>query len=415
MNTSTGPVIFENQFSEFLRDVMAPPDASDFSACHPTWSSPDFRPRNVLDFGMDTTLDFNITDMTFLDQLCPRTAPDVQGLLLESPRMPLAILYQQQQQQPQPYIQEQRRDSHRYQQLPRTSTGSESPESPAGFGLEAFQKSSLSRWLPAQQDNVETQLNQLSVMGEGTEPSPTRLVLEQRPLVGMLDTRARDRLLAMILSTCDAGRAAAIAATFPPRSLLDDLIQNYFSHSRKSSASFIHEATFNPNTQRTELVAAAISGGAVLSDIKALQDLGYAIQEAIRLTIPKRCESANAVTREIWLVQTLMCEVEIGLWSGNRRKMEISESHTQTLFTVGLKALSIMSLPWPNNGTKQKRERRLTRTCPTRCSVEPAGFKSTKGPNLGRYRRTREPSCTRNGSTGYSRNRTSDWPSTPSY
>ena len=42
----------------------------------------------------------------------------------------------------------------------------------------------------------------------------------------------------------------------------------------------------------------------------------------------------NSRTRELQLLQTFALQLNVGLWSGNKRKMEIAESHSQPLITV---------------------------------------------------------------------------------
>jgi hypothetical protein len=42
----------------------------------------------------------------------------------------------------------------------------------------------------------------------------------------------------------------------------------------------------------------------------------------------------NSRTRELQLLQTYAVQLGIGLWSGNKRKMEIAESNSQPLITV---------------------------------------------------------------------------------
>jgi hypothetical protein len=42
----------------------------------------------------------------------------------------------------------------------------------------------------------------------------------------------------------------------------------------------------------------------------------------------------NSRTRELQLLQTFALQLSIGLWSGNKRKMELAESHSQPLITV---------------------------------------------------------------------------------
>ncbi|KAJ9130732.1 C6 zinc finger domain containing protein [Pleurostoma richardsiae] len=125
-----------------------------------------------------------------------------------------------------------------------------------------------------------------------------------------------------------------VVKTFPTPELLDDLIECFFSNHRQQTDSFIHMPTFNPNQQQPELVAGMAAFGATMTDVRSLHKLGFAMQEAVRTTVPGRCEEANATTRELWLLQAFMCEIQIGMWSGIKRKMEIAESHTQIPHTM---------------------------------------------------------------------------------
>jgi hypothetical protein len=40
------------------------------------------------------------------------------------------------------------------------------------------------------------------------------------------------------------------------------------------------------------------------------------------------------MTRDLQVLQAYALQLDIGLWSGDRRKMEIAESHAQPLVTV---------------------------------------------------------------------------------
>lgn len=40
------------------------------------------------------------------------------------------------------------------------------------------------------------------------------------------------------------------------------------------------------------------------------------------------------MTRDLQMLQAYILELKLGLWSGNRRKMEIAESHFLPLITV---------------------------------------------------------------------------------
>ena len=43
------------------------------------------------------------------------------------------------------------------------------------------------------------------------------------------------------------------------------------------------------------------------------------------------------MTRDLQLLQTNILQLHVGLWSGNKRKIEIAESHGLPLITVGSK------------------------------------------------------------------------------
>lgn len=304
----------DNQFSDFLRDVMATPDTGTVGTNDEArWSNPDFRQWNVLDFNMDgdAELDWPRASLPWLDSLHPHHLP-----------------------QQQPHLSEVHLVEEHLRKSGQPAPNRVIPKRQAGVGVEAFQKSSLSRWLPSQQDNTATHMNQLSVGAEEAEASYNRLSQEHRVLSEPLTATASNKVLAVILSTCDAEKGAAIAAAFPPRQLLDKLIQNYLIQNRIMSASFVHGPTFCANRERPELLGAVIAAGAGLSDSRSLQEFGLAIQEALSLVVQKRCEKSNTVTRELWLLQILMFEIEIALWSGSKRKMEIAESQTHVLFTV---------------------------------------------------------------------------------
>lgn len=318
----------DNQFSDFLRDVMATPDTGTVGTNDETsWSNPDFRQWDVLDFNMHGDAELDWPRASFPNHLYDRGVSDIQWPWLDS-------LHAHHPPQQQPHLSE----VHLVEEhLPRSGQLAPNrviPKRQAGVGVEAFQKSSLSRWLPSQQDNTATHMNQLSIGAEEAEASYNRLSQEHRVLSEPLTATASNRLLAVILSTCDAEKGAAIAAAFPPRQLLAKLVQNYMTQNRDMSATFVHAPTFCPNRERPELLGAVIAAGAVLSDSRSLQEFGLAIQEALSLVVQKRCEKSNTVTRELWLLQTLMFEIEIALWSGSKRKMEIAESQTHVLFTV---------------------------------------------------------------------------------
>ena len=298
----------DHHFSDFLRGVMTPTRSNTLGEYGLTdWQNPELGPRHVLDFNVDGNLEFDSADFNFLDQLCGKT--------INKPMESLSPDTVQVQ------IQE---------VGPASLRGAEARS--VGLGTEAFRKSSLARWLPCHKENANVVMNEY--LENGDSPPGTRLKLDKRPMLESLDQRSRDKILALVLNASPSEGAASIAASFPPAELLDDLMQNFFSTHRNQASSFIHIPTFRPNQQKPELLAATVAYGATLTGLKALHKFGLALQEAVRLTLPKRCDEANINTRELWLIQAFICVQEVGLWSGNKRKMEISESQTQIMTTV---------------------------------------------------------------------------------
>jgi hypothetical protein len=74
--------------------------------------------------------------------------------------------------------------------------------------------------------------------------------------------------------------------------------------------------------------------GAVLTPDRSLRKLGYALQEIVRNHLPTLFEGDNTTIQDLELQQAYMMHLEIGLWSGSSRKIEISESFQQPLLTM---------------------------------------------------------------------------------
>lgn len=130
--------------------------------------------------------------------------------------------------------------------------------------------------------------------------------------------------------------------------------------------SWIHLPTFRPRSQGPEFNGIVIASGAILSAVPTgsfsiahsqikltflVRKLGLAIQETVRLALPSsvsvwidrreisnlicdKIEKDNSRSRELQLLQAYALELNIGLWSGNKRKIEIAEAYAQPLITV---------------------------------------------------------------------------------
>ncbi|KZL86710.1 c6 transcription factor [Colletotrichum incanum] len=143
-----------------------------------------------------------------------------------------------------------------------------------------------------------------------------------------LDQSGRDQILAIVLSTCKNDNIMSrVASSFPSLEVMDSLIHIFLASHFCQTSQWIHHGTFSMNSQWPEWLAVAASFGATLTPVQTLRKFGFALQEAVRVTIPARFEDANTSIKNLGLVQTLILGQDIGLWSGNRRKMEIAECH----------------------------------------------------------------------------------------
>lgn len=145
---------------------------------------------------------------------------------------------------------------------------------------------------------------------------------------------ARDKIIALVAKNCRPDNLPKAVASFPSVDLLDMLVQYYLTSPVSQAGSFLHCATFDPAEARPELLAAICAAGAVLTADPTLTKLGFAIQECVRVAIPRAWESKNTETRDLEILQAFYLVIEIGLWSGLSRKVEIAESFLQSLVTM---------------------------------------------------------------------------------
>lgn len=98
-----------------------------------------------------------------------------------------------------------------------------------------------------------------------------------------LELSTRDRILAIILSTCRHNSTSnRVAASFPSVEVIDTLVHLYLNSHACQVSGWIHFPTFKLNDQWPEWIAVAASGGAMLTPVLALRKFGLAIQEAVR-------------------------------------------------------------------------------------------------------------------------------------
>ena len=294
----------DSSLADFLKDIM---HTSPGAVSRPFFADPasTYTPRDVLNFGIDNTFDFSDIDFG-LPPLPPFPEADKS---LDVAHIPVN-------EQP-------------------SGSGTRTPNvrNSINLGTQAFKKS-LWQFIPSQQDHGYAEQLNLSLPYKDIDSPEIRLAADVSLLDQRLDQSSRDRMLAMILTTCEPAMFSRVVSSFPSAELLDNLIHQFFTFELSRTDSWIHLPTFRLNSQRPELTGIIVAAGAVLSPVPVVRKLGFAIQEAVRLAIPQIFERDNSTTRDLQTLQAYALELNIALWSGDRRKMEIAESFAQPAITM---------------------------------------------------------------------------------
>lgn len=305
----------EDDFSKFLKGVMTPVEGqesrpieqADLASIHHMYDP--LLSHGPLDFRVDGDTRFDDVAMDLWDLPC---SPSFyyNGILLE-PKASAALDLQT--------------------QTPNPANNAR----PAVLGHVAYKESALGMWEPSQNDHLNSNIKALSVLGDSPQDAIQLNGLEAcsqrfKPLsVGL-----RDQLLLLTLNACKPESKLAIIRAFPHSEILSKLIESFFSHHRMQIDSWIHGPSFEPNQQGAELILTIVNMGTMFADSKILHSLGFALHEVARLSLPVMFEKANSMTRTLWALQAFVLDIEMGLWSGIKRKMEIAESQRQMPFTV---------------------------------------------------------------------------------
>ncbi|KAL7798117.1 hypothetical protein V8C37DRAFT_245742 [Trichoderma ceciliae] len=186
------------------------------------------------------------------------------------------------------------------------------------------------KWEPTTRDNGYTEQGNLPVSAKDLSNAQFQEFKRhlERVVEQKLNLPSRDQILAIVLKTCrDASIASRVAASFPSVDVMDTMVQAFLAAHIRQVSTWIHYPTLKLNSVWPEWVGNAVAAGAVLMPAPTLRKFGFAVQEAVRITIPARFEENNTAIQNLSLVQSLILGQDIGLWSGNRRKMEIAECH----------------------------------------------------------------------------------------
>ncbi|KAL4889912.1 hypothetical protein BDV59DRAFT_195406 [Aspergillus ambiguus] len=191
------------------------------------------------------------------------------------------------------------------------------------------------RFVPQPQDHGYAEHDNLLLPAQADQNSSPRTFacVDTQYRTEGLDLASRDKIMSIFLSQIRRP-IYQDKLSFPSVELLDTLIRYFLTVPISNAKSWIHFATFNPNQTRPELLLAMAAVGAILTPDPSLRKLGFAMQEVVRHQLPVEFEADNTNIHNLELLQAYMLCLEIGLWSGNNRKMEICESSRLPLVTI---------------------------------------------------------------------------------
>ena len=152
------------------------------------------------------------------------------------------------------------------------------------LGAQAF-RDSLWLWTPAREDYGAAEQLNLSVPSQDLMPEVQNTPLEAR--IGSIGRVARDRILAMVLETCDAAVVPRLVQSFPSSELLTSLMHNFLGHHSIITDNWIHLASFDPSVESPQMLSAVIAAGAAQSHLPDVRKLGFAFLEATRDAIAR--------------------------------------------------------------------------------------------------------------------------------
>ncbi|OOQ90659.1 hypothetical protein PEBR_03103 [Penicillium brasilianum] len=146
------------------------------------------------------------------------------------------------------------------------------------------------------------------------------------PYSCVVSSDTRDGILAMILKNCAKANIAKVASAFPSADVMSQLLFRFLESHALEEDTWIHSSTFDANKAPPELLMACIASSAMKSNSSAFQRFGKALHSILHPYLFQVFENNIIRTRHLQYVQALALFVQIGLWSGDRRRMEISEA-----------------------------------------------------------------------------------------
>lgn len=169
----------------------------------------------------------------------------------------------------------------------------------------------------------------------------------------------RSRILAMVIEVCCPENIEHVLSGFPTTDILEILLQDFLIWQSHEPDTWIHIPTFQTNEMQTGLLAACIAIGAAKASCAAVRKFGLAMYDILHSYLFKivgvclgwkpfnrraiankyallmQCDKQVMYTRDIQYVQALALQVQLGLLSGDKKKLEVSRAVVGTFVTVG--------------------------------------------------------------------------------
>lgn len=207
-----------------------------------------------------------------------------------------------------------------------------SPHSDAHLRSEAFEKSpwSWGHWIPKKHHNTFSGQEIIAIeqrINAGDQLTPG----DGYQLTYTMDLQARDRILRLVTSIA---AARLPISSFPSPELLSDLVNVFALQEQASTDSYVHWPSLNIRELRTETILGILAKGATFVALQPVHRIGLVFQEIVRLAIAEVFEQDNSTTRQLQPLQAYMLSLDVGLWSGYRRKTEIASSFLQPAATM---------------------------------------------------------------------------------
>ncbi|KAJ5481159.1 hypothetical protein N7539_007053 [Penicillium diatomitis] len=194
-------------------------------------------------------------------------------------------------------------------------------------------RSAVLLWIPEKNQHAFSDEQRLPLRDGDSISSMNQNQIDTMKIPGRLSHQARDDILKIVLRT---GGSRLSVSTFPSADYLDTLIKIGIGKRTETDA-WIHPYTFydaNYQQLRPELLTALVAAGCVCCGMPSINKTGIVLQEITRVSLAQLVEEDNSVLRDLQYLQASMIWLDIGVFCGYTRKMQIAESYLQPLVTA---------------------------------------------------------------------------------